>query len=110
MGLTGWRRRAGTVVVVVVVVVVDGASVVFMMTGLRAGVSFGTWECVWGEYPLGTLEYEAMKPSEVTLWSDTNWTRRMLLLVKMGLGMEVQEKKNRTWIELRSSKIGSNCI
>lgn len=85
------------------VVVVLGAWV----TGLRAwsGASRGTVgnECT-RERPLGTLEYEAMKPSDVTLWSDTNWTRRTLLLVTMGLetDREESEKENRNRNEIYS--------
>lgn len=82
---------------------VVGGFVVVVVMGLWAGGgarrgSVG-FECTrdpgWAEYPLGTLEYEAMKPSEVTLWSDTNWIRRTLLLVTMGLEMEGEEKEKR---------------
>lgn len=96
LGLAGGCLRA-----VVVVVIVIGAFVVVVVTGLRdgAGASRGTvgnestWDPGWTECPLGTLEYVAMKPSEVTLWSDTNWTRRTLMLVTMGLEMVGKEKE-----------------
>lgn len=100
-GLAGWLGLTGGRLGEVVVVVVVGAFVVVVVMGLRAGggARWGTLgdECTrdpgLAEYPLGTLEYDAMKPSEVTLWSDTNWTRRTLLLVTMGLEMEGGEKQ-----------------
>lgn len=44
-------------------------------------------------WPRGILEYEAMNPSEVTLRSDTNWTRSTLPLDTMFLETRHNNKK-----------------
>lgn len=95
LGLTGGRLCAAVVVVVVVVVTGlgdgDGAS-------CRTVGNECTRDPGWIVCPLGTLKYVARKPSEVTLWSDTNWTRRTLLLVTKGLEMMGKQKEKENMI------------
>lgn len=99
---------------------VVGTLVVVVVTGLwtREGRGIVGTECRrgpgWAECPLGTLEYKAMKPSEVTLWSDTNWIRRTLPLLTIGLEMEEEDnvKQTHTQDELEQlrSVLNSNLV